>query len=415
MTSTVDILVLGSTGLTGRLIVRYLLQHPEYNGFALGVHGRDKVKVQNMLDGLGIDIPVPPAIFIVDITDQGQLDDAVSKTKVVINACGPYWTLGDPVIAACIKHKRHYLDLAGDIFWIRRLIQEKKEAAKAAEIYIVHCCAFDSLPSELGPYLANKTLKAFSSDAQLGESVSVFRMMGGISSGTLNSMMAAVENVPKDIIKEATQDFSISPVKGKPYPRPQLWYKTRDPETSQNKIGMFFPMSQVNKYLVQRDWGLFEQDENLSLHYGPDFVYDEFVETKSRILSVLVTVPLALFVLAVAHSQLIRNAVRKIVPDGIWLQDERLEKGWFKITNITKSAAPEGKNPHTVKTVLKGKGDPGYLCTAVMIAEGALIALKGEGTGKWGLSSTMPAFGDRIVERLKNTGRFEFESRIIQT
>ncbi|KAH8823455.1 Saccharopine dehydrogenase-domain-containing protein [Flagelloscypha sp. PMI_526] len=259
MDSTVDIIVLGSTGFTGRLIVRYLLQHDEYNGFTLGVHGRDKVKVQSMLDGLGINIRAPPIIFIADITDQSQVDDVVSKAKVVINTCGPYWTMGDRVIAACIRNKRHYLDLAGDICWIRKLIQEQSEAAKAAGIYIVHCCAFNTLPSELGPYLANKTVKAFSSNAQLGESVSIFKMKGGISYGTLNSVMSAMETVPRDILKAAARDFCISPVVGKPYPRPKLWYKTRDPETSQNRIGMVLPMSVVNKFLVQRDWGLFEQ------------------------------------------------------------------------------------------------------------------------------------------------------------
>ncbi|KAH8827381.1 Saccharopine dehydrogenase-domain-containing protein [Flagelloscypha sp. PMI_526] len=412
----VDILVLGSTGLTGRLITRYLLQHPESQTFRLGISGRDLGKVEKMLGGLGIDIPTRPEVFLVDVTKQGDVDNAVAKAKVVINTCGPYWDFGRPVVAACVKHKRHYLDLAGDVAWVRQMISQFHEQAKADGTYVVHCCGFDSIPSELGPFLALKTLKTFSSDAQLGESVTSIRLQGGMTSGVLNALMDPVENTTKEEYQEATADFSLSPIKGNMYRKPQVWYTLQDPETKRNRIGNFWPMKVVNKYMVQRDWGLFEQDEDLSLHYGPKFTYDEFMENNSRILSVLTSIPLGLFFFATSRSQIVRNVVRKIFPDQIGLEDENLEKGWFEYVNITRGiAAGENKKEKqvVVKTVLKGKGDPGYLGTSVMIAEGALVALKGEGRGRAGVSTTLAAFGNGMVDRLQKTGRFEFQSRVI--
>ena len=40
-----------------------------------------------------------------------------------------------------------------------------------------------------------------------------------------------------------------------------------------------------------------------------------------------------------------------------------MQNGRFKVTNITTSASSQ---PVQVKTVIKGKGDPGYLLTASM-------------------------------------------------
>ena len=44
-----------------------------------------------------------------------------------------------------------------------------------------------------------------------------------------------------------------------------------------------------------------------------------------------------------------------------------MQKGFFRVTNITTSTS---SSPVQVKTVIKGKGDPGYLSTS-----GALLFL----------------------------------------
>ncbi|KAH8825814.1 hypothetical protein DL96DRAFT_1735016 [Flagelloscypha sp. PMI_526] len=415
MDESVGILVFGATGLVGSLIVKYLYKHPEASSFRLGISGRNRDKLHVLMNEIATgSLNARPTMFIADITNSDEIDEVISKSKVVINPCGSYWTLGDPIVAACVKHRCHYLDLSGDIPWVRKLINEYDAQCQAEHIHFVHCCAIDALGSELGPYLAHATLKAVSPNAHLTNSISIIRGKGGMSSGTLNSIFSSIETIPATLLRECRKDYVLSPAVGLPYPRLKAWYTTFDPETKRNRIGMIFPNTLSNKHFVQRDWGLFEQDEDISLHYGPNFVYEEFVETGSRIISVLITILLFLSFFAIWSSKIVRDIIRKIFVNGLGVEAEQLERGWFEITNITTSTSSNEQAPLVVKTVLKGKGDPGYLCTAEMISEGALIALKGEGIGKGGVSSAMPAFGPRLVERLKQTGRFEFNSRIVR-
>jgi len=129
-----------------------------------------------------------------------------------------------------------------------------------------------------------------------------------------------------------------------------------------------------------------------------------------------------------------------------------MQKGYFGVTNITTSTSTP---PVNVKTVIKGNGDPGYLLTAskriqfedspwlsdlvlypssVMISESALCFLlppvsemsnsaRTSGNSNihalpdlaqgGGLLTPMTAFGDVLIQRLEETGRFEFSSSIL--
>ncbi len=47
-----------------------------------------------------------------------------------------------------------------------------------------------------------------------------------------------------------------------------------------------------------------------------------------------------------------------------------LEKGWFRVTNVTET---DGEPSRAVKTVIKGKGEPGYLLTGGMSTRSSLV------------------------------------------
>ena len=115
-----------------------------------------------------------------------------------------------------------------------------------------------------------------------------------------------------------------------------------------------------------------------------------------------------------------------------------MEKGFFKVINIT-SSVPTDTIPRThVKTVMTGQGDPGYLATSgrssytlshldflpilflflVMISESALGLLLNQKSlpalaRKGGVLTPMTGLGDVLIERLRKTGRFEFTSEVI--
>lgn len=42
---------------------------------------------------------------------------------------------------------------SGEVIWMRRILDKYHEAAKEKDVRIVHCCGFDSIPSDLGTCL----------------------------------------------------------------------------------------------------------------------------------------------------------------------------------------------------------------------------------------------------------------------
>jgi short subunit dehydrogenase-like uncharacterized protein len=85
-----------TTGFTGQLIVRYLNQHPEKAKFTLGIAARSKSKIDELKQKLNL--PDSVQQYYVDVTKQHEVDEVVGVAKVVINAVGPYWTWGTPVL-----------------------------------------------------------------------------------------------------------------------------------------------------------------------------------------------------------------------------------------------------------------------------------------------------------------------------
>ena len=93
-----DLLVLGATGYTGRLIVRYLASHPQFlaGRFSFSLAGRSQSKLQTLAQELSL----PPKINTIqlDVTDYDAVESVVKTATVIINTVGPYWTWGTPVV-----------------------------------------------------------------------------------------------------------------------------------------------------------------------------------------------------------------------------------------------------------------------------------------------------------------------------
>jgi len=358
--------------------------------------------------------------------------------KVVINTVGPFMRWGTPVVAACVKHGIHYVDLTGETFFVQHIIAEYDYAATKTGAVIIPCSGLDSIPSDVSVYLANKTLKGIAGpDTAIENSTSAWEMRGGVSGGTLHTSMAALEEVPRATLEASMKDYVLSPVEGLPSPRPRLLYTL--PLSSPRVRGSFFAMIGINRSVVQRTWGLHElearrlstrananavgqfdgQAERKRLTYGRQFRYDEFIAMPNAAVAVLFTIAFAAGLASLTLFPPLRWLFKKLVTQpGQGPSDEKMKKGWFKVTNIT-SSVPTAITPRThVKSTIYGRGDPGYLATAVMISESALAlvfdtpklpALARRG----GVLTPMSALGDVLIERLKDTGRFEFTSEIV--
>jgi len=119
-----DLLILGATGYTGRLITRYLSEHPQRSGFTFAVGARSRAKLTSLLENLGLLNDDTIGLVHVDVTRPAEVEEAVKSTRVVINTVGPYWYWGTPVVAACAKYGVHYVDITGETWWIRKIIRE---------------------------------------------------------------------------------------------------------------------------------------------------------------------------------------------------------------------------------------------------------------------------------------------------
>jgi len=84
-------------------------------------------------------------------------------------------------------------------------------ATKTGSI-IIPCSGFDSIPSDVSAYLANKTLKAVVGlDTAIDNSTSAWDVRGAVSGGTLGTAAASMEEVPKAKLEASMKDYSLSP------------------------------------------------------------------------------------------------------------------------------------------------------------------------------------------------------------
>ena len=84
-----------AAGFAGRLIARYLYNHPQRGSYTLGVGVRTTDKGEALRKALEFDETV--LVVQVDAGQYGQVEAAVKGAKVVISAVGPYWTCGEGI------------------------------------------------------------------------------------------------------------------------------------------------------------------------------------------------------------------------------------------------------------------------------------------------------------------------------
>jgi short subunit dehydrogenase-like uncharacterized protein len=139
-----DIVVFGATGFVGRLVAQYLAEHAPA-GVTIGLAGRSPEKLERTAADLGVAWP----LVVADTSDEASLAAMASGARVVTTTVGPYWPDGLKLVDACIAAATHYLDLTGEILFVRESIS-RHDRARASGVRIVHSCGFDSVPSDLG-------------------------------------------------------------------------------------------------------------------------------------------------------------------------------------------------------------------------------------------------------------------------
>ncbi len=98
------VLLYGATGFSGRLLTRCLQEQ----GIDVVLAGRNAARLADMARRWNLEFRA----FSLD--DPARIEAALDTVHVVLHAAGPFQRTALPMIAACIRTRTHYLDLAGE-------------------------------------------------------------------------------------------------------------------------------------------------------------------------------------------------------------------------------------------------------------------------------------------------------------
>ena len=190
-----DLVIYGATGFTGALVAEYL--HQTQSSLSWAIAGRS----QRKLDLLKDRINAPDLETIVaDSESSDDMRRLVTSTRVVISTVGPYARFGTPLVEACAAEGTHYCDLTGEPQWMASIFERVSPLAEETGARLIHCCGFDSIPSDLGVFVAQQRMMnkhglfATKVSGRMGKS------KGAVSGGTVASMLLAVEQAVSDPI-----------------------------------------------------------------------------------------------------------------------------------------------------------------------------------------------------------------------
>ncbi len=406
-----DVIVWGASGFTGRLVAEHLYrQHGTAGVLQWAVGGRDRDKLREILHHMGSDATAVP-ILVADARDRESMDRLAAQARVVASTVGPYARYGSALIAACVEQGTDYCDLCGEVPWMQRMIDQHHERARQTGARLVHCCGFDSIPSDLGCYFLNQQMTQRLGQSCRAIKLRVQNMRGGFSGGTVASLL--------NVLDEARSNPSMAQVLDEAYALNPVGERSGPDGADQNDVRWDedlkawtapFVMAMINTRVVRRSNAL------LGYPYGRDFRYEESVMTGDGVVGRMVAggirISLSGLMTGLSYSTT-RSLLQKILlpKPGQGPSAAARAAGNFKILLVGYTA---NQQKPTMYATVSGDQDPGYACTSRMLAESAtclavdLRDAEPDG-GFWTPASSM---GDRLIARLEQSAGMRF--RIVE-
>lgn len=392
-----DLIVFGATSFVGQILTRYLAgQFGTHGLLKWAIAGRSEPKLAALRNSLGLAAGKLP-LLVADAGDEAALRRLCKDTRVVIATVGPYALYGEPLVRVCAETGTDYCDLSGEVQWIRRMIEAYEPAARKSGARIVHCCGFDSIPSDLGVYFLQQQARERFGVPCTTVKMRVQAMRGGFSGGTVASVVNVVKEATANptLRKELANPYSICPDGYAPTVR-QPNVKSGEYDADFDAWVAPFVMSAINTRVVQRSNALSKQA------YGEDFRYDEAVlmgrGLQGRAAAAGMTLGLGGFMFASALPPTRWVLERFVLPapgEGPSADEQR--NGRFDLRFLGTTA--DGRK---LRVKVTGDRDPGYGSTAKMLGQaGACLALDFADSGrKGGFWTPATMFGERLIERL---------------
>ena len=400
-----DVVAFGATSFVGKLLCRYFTHEFGFVGrLRWAAAGRSRSKLEALRSSLGDGAASLP-IEIADAADEAALAAICNKTRAVVSTVGPYAFYGEPLVKVCATTGTDYCDLTGEIPWIKRMIGLYEPKAQASGARIVHCCGFDSIPSDMGvTFLQQEAQHRFGQPCSHVK-MRVKAIRGGASGGTVASLL----NVAKDVAaspalrRELANPYALCPPNDAPKVR-QASLSRPEYDGDCNSWLAPFVMASVNTKVVHRSNAL------SNYAYGRDFLYDEAVLAghglEGRAKAYAIAAGLGAFVAASVIAPARWALERFVLPaPGEGPSPESQKRGFFNLRFLGKTA-----DARTIRAKVSGDADPGYLSTSKMLGQAAacLAALdKSEKPGGFWTPAT--CFGDRLLAALEAHAGITFQ------
>lgn len=399
---TYDVVVWGATGFTGSLVAEVLNSLDGVDGdLRWAIAGRS----QSKLDELKARIHAPQLpTLLADSFDTQSLERLAESTRVVLTTVGPYAKYGDGLVTACVEAGTDYVDLTGEPQFIRKNIDLHHTRAKETGARIVHCCGFDSIPSELGVWFLQQE-----ATERLGRPCESITMLvkgasGGFSGGTAASLMNIVAEAKDDrnLARMLSHPYTLNPKGERDGPDARDQRDVRY-NSEQGTWTAPFMMAPINTRVVRRGHAL------MGYPWGRGFRYTEAIMTgdgiSGRLKASAIAAGTGAIVVGGAFSLSRDLLERFLLPKpGEGPDAEARERGFFNLRFF--GTHPDGQ-PLSVKVT--GQGDPGYASTSKMIAQSAVCLAKDDVRADGGILTPASAMAEPLLARLRQHARMSFE------
>ena len=391
-----DVVLYGASGFVGRQTVDYFAQSADVqsSGLTWALAGRSAAKLEAVRKASGAQ---QAGIVVAEAHDAAAMDALARNARVVLSTAGPFALYGSELVAACVRHGTHYVDITGETPWVKGLIDQHHEAAQRTGARIIPFCGFDSIPSDLSAHLANAAMQERYSEACVATKVA-FSIRGGFNGGTLASLFNMLASGQSDAMADP---FLLNPSGT----RPANAATHADPLGPRRDadfgawLGPFM-MSMINTRVVRRSAAL--------LGYAEGYQYQEYLRLGTGPLAAMAATSLSVGSFT-SQAALRLSPIRKLAqkmapPPGAGPSEASMDGGSFRALWVGHSAS--GK---MVRGRVADKGDPGNRATTKMLCESALAlalqfdALPG-GRKQGGLLTPASGLGDVLVQRLRAAG-----------
>lgn len=398
---TFDIILYGATSFVGQIVTRYMNEQFRKGTLKWAIAGRSRSKLEKLRGDIGL---AGIELLVADASDEAALQAICARTKVIVSTVGPYALYGDTLVRVCATSGTHYCDLTGEPQWIRKMQARHEQAARQSGAWIVHCCGFDSLPSDLGVHFVQKHAMDRHGETCNRINMRVAKIRGAASGGTIASMINMVREASGDaeLRRQLKDPYSLCPP-GHAFSARQNDVRVAYDEECRSWIAPFI-MAAINARVVHRSNALSEYS------YGTGFLYEEAMLTgaggRGKRAARLISLGLSAGMLALAFPPtrwLLENFVLPRPGEGPSEQQQR--DGEYDLVFLGTT-----RNGDKIRCRVTGDRDPGYGSTARMLAEAAACLASdvpvNTAGGFWTPAALM---GNKLIGRLQAHAGLTFE------